>query len=63
MNDKSATQSQEVSAIELRELTAEELLDVAGGPQVVNDGPPTLIAVEDLSAVAGGPQVINDAPV
>lgn len=61
MNDKQQIQSNEQDAVELRSLTVDEVADVAGGPQVINDMP-TLIAIDDLPAVAGGPQVINDMP-
>lgn len=40
MNEKQEVQLQEVDADQLRELTNEEILGVAGGPQVQNDGNP-----------------------
>lgn len=61
MNKQQDIQSQELNTAELRNLTADEVLGVSGGPQVLNDGP-ALIANEDLSAISGGPQVINDLP-
>ena len=39
MNDKHDEQPDEVA--EVRELTADEVMAVAGGPQVINDGPLT----------------------
>lgn len=62
MNNKQVPASQEVDADLVRDLTAEEVSDVAGGPQVINDGPYGLTPGE-VASVAGGPQVINDQPV
>lgn len=61
MNNKQVPASHEVDADQIRDLTAAEVADVAGGPQVVNDGPYGLTP-EEVNAVAGGPQVINDGP-
>ncbi|WP_343627788.1 hypothetical protein [Roseateles sp.] len=61
MNDKQQIQSNEQDAAEPRSLTANEVADVAGGPQVINDWP-TLVNPDDLSAISGGPQVVNDLP-
>jgi hypothetical protein len=58
MNQKQQPQSQD-DLIEVRDLTSDEVLATAGGPQITNDAP-GLIASDDLSAIAGGPQVTND---
>lgn len=41
MNIKQEALSQDLGLVEMRDLTLEELEEVAGGPEVQNDGPPT----------------------
>lgn len=58
MNVKQLSPSED-DVLEVRDLTSDEVLATAGGPQITNDAP-ALIAFDDLSAIAGGPQVTND---
>lgn len=60
MNQEHSAQSQNDN-VDLRDLTPDEVLATAGGPQVINDQP-ALIDQGDLSGISGGPQVINDWP-
>ena len=53
--------SQELDGVDSRELVHDELLVIAGGPQVINDAPVGLTPNE-INAVSGGPQVLNDGP-
>lgn len=39
MNDKQDVRVEDAEDIEPRELTTEEILAIAGGPQVINDWP------------------------
>lgn len=43
------------------EMTPDEINAIAGGPQVLNDGPASLTP-DEVAAVAGGPEVLNDGP-
>lgn len=52
---------EDIEALELQDITAEELHAIAGGPQVTNDGI-SIISPEEVAAVAGGPEVLNDGP-